>query len=108
LYGVLAYAVAQQTREIGIRVALGAESSRLAREVIGHGLRLMLMGMAVGLLLALALTRYLASLLFDVKPADPLTFIAVCAVLMSAGLLASWLPARRATAVDPMLSLRWE
>jgi putative ABC transport system permease protein len=108
LYGVLAYAVAQQTREIGIRMALGAESSRLVRDVLGHGLRLMLVGVAAGLVLALALTRYLASLLFDVKPADPLTFIGVCAVLISAGLLASWLPARRAAAVDPMLSLRWE
>jgi putative ABC transport system permease protein len=108
LYGVLAYAVAQQTREIGIRMALGADSPRLVRDVLGHGLRLILVGVAAGLVLALALTRYLASLLFGVTPADPLTFIGVCAVLMSAGLLASWLPAKRAAAVDPMLSLRWE
>jgi putative ABC transport system permease protein len=68
----------------------------------------MLVGVAAGLVLALALTRYLASMLYGVKPADPVTFIGVCAVLISAGLLASWLPARRAAAVDPMLSLRWE
>jgi putative ABC transport system permease protein len=89
-------------------MALGAESSRLVREVLGHGLRLMLVGVAAGLVLALALTRSLVSMLYDVRPADPATFIAVCAVLISAGFVASWLPARRAAAVDPMLSLRWE
>jgi putative ABC transport system permease protein len=108
LYGVLAYVVTQQTREIGIRMALGADSSRLVREVLGHGLGLMLAGIATGLVLALALTRYIGSLLYDVKPTDPLTFIVVCVALICAGLLASWLPARRAAAVDPMLSLRWE
>jgi len=108
LYGVLAYVVTQQTREIGIRMALGADSSRLVRDVLGHGLGLMLAGIAAGLVLALALTRYIGSLLYDVRPVDPPTFVAVCVVLLSAGLLASWLPARRAAAVDPMRSLRWE
>jgi putative ABC transport system permease protein len=108
LYGVLAYVVTQQTREIGIRMALGADSSRLVRDVLRHGLGLMLAGIAVGLALALALTRYIGSLLYDVKPTDPPTFIAACAALLVAGLLASWLPARRAAAVDPMRSLRWE
>jgi ABC-type antimicrobial peptide transport system permease subunit len=105
---VLAYVVTQQTREIGIRMALGAEPSRLIREVLGHGLRLMLAGVALGLVLALALTRYIGSLLYEVKPNDPTTFALACVALISAGLLAAWLPARRAAAVDPMLSLRWE
>jgi putative ABC transport system permease protein len=108
LYGVLAYVVTQQTREIGIRMALGADSSRLVREILGHGLGLMLAAIAAGLILALALTRYIGSLLYDVKPTDPPTFIAACVALLAAGLVASWLPARRAAAVDPMRSLRWE
>jgi len=108
LYGVLAYVVTQQTREIGIRMALGADSSRLVRNVLGQGLGLMIAGVAVGLVLALALTRYVGSLLYGVKPTDPLTFALACIALLFAGLLASWLPARRAAAVDPMRSLRWE
>ena len=108
LYGVLAYAVTQQTREIGIRMALGADSGRLRREVLTRGLRLIVIGMAGGLALAVGPTRYVESMLYEVKPTDPLTFAAVAAALLIAGVLASWLPARRATAVDPVLSLRWE
>ena len=108
LYGVLAYSVSQRTREIGIRLALGARSSQLVRAILSNGLRLMLLGISAGLAASLALTRLLRSLLFDITPADPPTFLAVCALLLAVGLFASWLPARRAATVDPVTSLRWE
>ncbi len=108
LYGVLAYLVTQQTREIGIRMALGAASSRIVGDIVRDGLALILCGIAAGLLAALALTRFIGSLLYDVRPTDPPTFIAVCLGLLLVGLFASWLPARRAAAVDPIKSLRWE
>ena len=108
LYGVLAYSVSQRTREIGIRMALGAKPSQLVAEVIRDGLSLMLPGMIAGLAASLALTRLLRSLLYGIEPGDPLTIAGVCAVLLVVGLLASWLPARRAAAVDPTVSLRWE
>jgi len=108
LYGVLAYSVAQRTREIGIRMALGASSRRLVREVVRDGLHLMLPGILAGLAASLALTRLLRSLLYGIKPTDPLTFAAVCSLLLLVGLAASWLPARRASRVDPVGSLRWE
>jgi putative ABC transport system permease protein len=108
LYGVLGYLVTQQTREIGIRMALGAEPSALLAGVIWNGLRLLLSGMLVGLGASLALARFLESMLYGVRSGDPATFIAVCAALLLVGLVASWLPARRATTVDPLQSLRWE
>ncbi len=108
LYGMLAYSVTQRTREIGIRVALGASQPQLVWGVMADGLGLMLAGMIAGLAAALALARLLASLLYEVQPTDPLTFAAVCGVLLAVGLCASWLPARRAAAVDPVSSLRAE
>lgn len=108
LYGVLAYSVTQRTREIGIRMALGADSSLLVRDVIRDGMRLMLPGLAAGIIASLALTRLLGSLLYGITPNDPLTFGAVSAVLLFVGVVASWVPARRAARVDPVTSLRWE
>jgi putative ABC transport system permease protein len=108
LYGVLAYSVSQRTREIGIRMALGASASYLARGVVGNGLRLMLVGMAAGLTAALVLARILASLLYEVKPEDPITYVAIACLLLAVGTLAAWVPARRILAVDPAHSLRWE
>jgi putative ABC transport system permease protein len=108
LYGVLAYSVTQRTREIGIRMALGANASQLVRGVVRDGLVLILAGMAAGLAGALALTRLLESLLYDVKPADPLTLIGVCGLLLAVGLCASWAPARRVVTLDPARSLRLE
>jgi putative ABC transport system permease protein len=108
LYGVLAYSVSQRTREIGIRMALGANSSDLVRQVIRDGLVLMLPGILGGLAASLALTRLLGSLLYNIQPTDPLTLVAVCGLLLLVGILASWLPARRAAAVDPVGSLRME
>jgi ABC-type antimicrobial peptide transport system permease subunit len=108
LYGVLAYSVSQRTREIGIRMALGANPAQLARGIVRDGLGLMLAGIIGGLAASFALTRLLRSLLYHISPADPLTIAAVCALLLVVGLFASWLPARRAAAVDPVGSLRME
>lgn len=108
LYGLLSYDVARRRREIGIRMALGAEQSEVLRMVIGRGLKLALIGVAIGVAGALALTRFLSSLLFGVKPTDPLTFIAVSLVLIVVALLACYIPARRASRVDPMVALRYE
>ncbi len=106
LYGVLAYWVAQRTHEIGIRVALGAGPGNIRGLVLGQGIRLTLVGVAVGVVGALALARLMKSLLFGVGAADPITFVAVALLLMLVALLACWLPARRATKVDPMIALR--
>ena len=108
LYGVLAYNVSQRSREIGIRMALGAQRSQVLSLVIGHGIRLTLVGVGLGVVAALALTRVMASLLFEVKPTDPMTYLAVSVLLLADGFLACWLPARRATRVDPIQSLRYE
>ena len=107
-YGLLAYSVAQRTREIGIRVALGADPARVTRMVFWQGLRLIAASMVVGLIAALVLTRLIARFLFNVRTWDPATFIAVLCVLAGVGAVALWLPARRASRVDPIGALRSE
>jgi putative ABC transport system permease protein len=108
LYGVLSYSVSRRMHEMGLRLALGASARDLMWLVMGQGVRLALLGMAVGLAASLAATRLLAGMLFGVSPLDPLTFAAVAGVLFAAALLASFIPARRATRVDPMVALRYE
>ena len=108
IYGVISYSVAQRTREIGIRLALGAPPPQVTGMFVRHGLVLSAIGTAFGLAAAFALTRLMKSLLFDVSPVDPLTYAAVAAGLVGAAMLASYLPARRATAVDPSEALRAE
>jgi predicted permease len=108
LYGVIAYSVSQRTREIGIRVALGAERRHVIRLVLSEGMAVILAGLAIGLAASLLLTRFLASLLFGVSPTDALTFASVAVLLGAVALLACYVPARRAMRVDPMLALRYE
>ena len=108
LYGLLAYEVSRRTREIGIRSALGAQSGDVLRLVGGQGLLLVVCGAVLGLAGALAVTSYLRSLLYGVTPSDPLTFLSVCLLLVAVGLAACYIPARRATRVDPMVALRYE
>jgi putative ABC transport system permease protein len=108
LYGVISYAASQRTHEIGIRMALGAGRSEVLRLVVIEGLRLTLLGLSVGLAGAVATTRLLSSLLYGVKPHDPSTLISVAILLAAVAVLASYIPARRATNVDPMLALRHE
>jgi putative ABC transport system permease protein len=106
IYGLLAFSVARRTREIGLRMALGASRGRVIRQILQQGLGLIAMGLAVGLAGAAAVARLLASLLFHVRPADPFSYLAVALLLLAVGLLASYLPARRAARVDPMVALR--
>jgi putative ABC transport system permease protein len=108
LYGVLAFMVTQREREIGIRLALGAQRANVLSLVIGRGMKLALIGGAMGLLLAFALTRVLRTLLYSVKPTDPPTFLAVSLLLTGVALVACWWPARRAARVQPMDALRAE
>jgi ABC-type lipoprotein release transport system permease subunit len=108
LYGVMAYSVAQRTNEIGIRMALGAEAANVLRLIIGQGLKFAIVGLVAGALAALALERVVESQLYGVGAADPLTFAVVGVSLLAAALVACWVPARRATKVDPVTALRSE
>jgi putative ABC transport system permease protein len=108
IYGVMAYAVGQRIHEIGIRMALGAEPRDMRRMILGQGLKLAFLGVALGLAASFALTRLMRTLLFEIKPTDPITFSVVTAVLVVVALAACWIPARRATRLDPVIALRYE
>jgi putative ABC transport system permease protein len=108
IYGVMSYLVSQRTREIGVRIALGAQTSDVLRLIVGQGLKVVFIGVAIGLLAALALSRLVKSLLFDVTATDPLTFVAVSLLLVCVAVVACFIPARRATKTDPIIALRFE
>jgi putative ABC transport system permease protein len=108
IFGVMHYSVAQRTHEIGIRGALGAKPQDVLRLVLGQAMRLAFWGIAIGISAGLVLTRFMVTLLFGVGSADPVTFVAVPALLGIVSLFASYIPARRATRVDPMVALRYE
>jgi ABC-type antimicrobial peptide transport system permease subunit len=108
IYGVISYLVAQRTREIGVRIALGAQRSEVMRSVLGQGAGMALIGAAIGAVAALGLTRLMANQLFGVTPHDPLTFAGVAGLIMLVAVAACYVPARRATRVDPMVALRSE
>jgi putative ABC transport system permease protein len=108
IYGVMSYSVTQRTNEIGIRVTLGAQPTDVFRIVVGEGLRFAVLGVGIGVVAGLLLTRLLRSFLYGVSASDPLTFIGVTVLLLGVALAASFFPARRATRVDPIIALRYE
>jgi ABC-type antimicrobial peptide transport system permease subunit len=108
LYSVLAYSVRRRVREIGVRMALGAQRMDVIRMILGQGVRLALIGVAIGVVAAFVLTRLMASQLFQVSATDPLTFIGVAGMLVLVAIAACYIPARRASKVDPMVALRYE
>jgi len=108
IYGIISWSVARRTREIGIRVALGAGTGEVAGMVIGYGMKLSAIGLVLGIAGALALRRFLATLVFDVSTADPLIYGSAAALMIAVALLACYFPARRASRVDPLIALRCE
>jgi putative ABC transport system permease protein len=108
IYGVTSYTATQRTHEIGIRIAVGARDADVLKMMMKHGMKPALIGLAIGLAAAAGLTRLMKSLLFGVTPTDPLTFVTLAALLMIVASVACYLPARRATKVDPMVALRVE
>jgi len=108
IYGVISYSVSQRTHEIGVRVAVGAHSTDILKLIVGQAMLLTLLGITIGLGASVALTRLLESLLFDVSTTDPLTFVVISSVLSAVALAACFVPALRATRVDPMIALRYE
>jgi putative ABC transport system permease protein len=108
VFGVMAYSVSRRTREIGVRIALGARPADVLTMVLGQGMRTILIGLVIGLAASLALTRMIGSLLFGVTATDPVTFVAVVLLLIATAFAACYIPARRAAKVDPMVALRYE
>jgi putative ABC transport system permease protein len=108
IYAVISYSVAQQTREIGVRIALGATAGDVSKMVLGHGLRLATAGIVIGLISALGVTRILRSMLYSTSSTDLLSFVLTSAVLLAVALLACYIPALRAARVDPIVALRYE
>ncbi len=108
IYGVISYVVSQRTNEIGIRIALGAQQRDVLRLMLGEGMKMALIGVAIGIAVALGLTHLMVNILFGVSATDPLTFLGVATLLVLVALTACWIPARRATRVDPLVALRYE
>jgi putative ABC transport system permease protein len=108
VHGVISYAVSERTREIGVRMALGAQPADILRMVLGQGARMVAVGTSIGLLAALSIGRFLQSLLYEIRAVDVLTYACVTSFVVFVTLLACWIPARRAMRVDPMVALRYE
>jgi len=108
IYGVMSYSFSQRTHEVGIRIAVGAQRLDILRMTLGEGLRIVVIGLASGLVGAAIMTRFFQSMLFDVGPADPITYLSVSVILAGVAFFACYIPAKRATRVDPLIALREE